>query len=105
MALRSALLRTCRPPRQLAPAANAFNPAIKSDVLGMTVLLWDYGGTGLRPRRCGCLRCAMMRSSNDGVGRAELATLRRMAVRVSNRKSVRHRQRRKLVGFERNFLC
>jgi hypothetical protein len=47
MALRSALLRTCRPPRQLAPAANAFNPAIKSDVLGMTVLLWDYDGTGL----------------------------------------------------------
>ena len=40
MALRSALLRTCRPPRRSAPAANAFNPAIKSDVLGMTVLLW-----------------------------------------------------------------
>ena len=40
MALRSALLRTCRPPRRSAPAANAFNPAIESDVLGMTVLLW-----------------------------------------------------------------
>jgi len=109
MALRSALLRTCRPPRRSAPAANAFNPAIESDVLGMTVLLWDYGGTGLcRQLRRGSRR-AMARSSDDGLGRAErdnhgrrsrriLATLRRMAVRVSNRKSVRHRQRRKLVG-------
>jgi hypothetical protein len=77
---------------------------------------WDYGGTGLcGQRRCGCLRCAMMRTSNDGLGRAErdnhgrrprrnLATLRRMGVRVPNRKFVRHRQRRKLVGFECNFL-
>ena len=32
MALRSAILRTCRPPRRSAPAANAFDPAIESDV-------------------------------------------------------------------------
>jgi hypothetical protein len=71
----------------------------------------------LRGRRRGAFRCAgMMCPSDNGVGRAErdkhgrrprriLATLRHMGVRVSHRKFVCHRQRRELVGFERNFLC
>jgi len=33
------------------------------------------------------------------------ARLRHMGVRISNRKFVCRRQRRKLVGFERNLLC
>jgi hypothetical protein len=36
VALHSALLRTCRPPRRSAPAANAFNPAIKNASSGLT---------------------------------------------------------------------
>jgi hypothetical protein len=61
-------------PREIlesTPSANTFDPAIKGDVLGVSVLLLRDVRVDLSRRWRGAFRRAMMRSSNDGLGRAE----------------------------------
>jgi hypothetical protein len=53
--------------QESAPAADAFDPAIESDVRWIAVPFYRDVGRNWH----GTFRCAMMRSSNDGVGRAE----------------------------------
>jgi hypothetical protein len=78
----------------------------------MAVLLGeDVGG----PRRTRCFSVRGDVPSKEGLGRAERDNRCRRPRRilaaipygicVSNRKSVRHGQRSKLNGFERDFLC
>src|ERR1019366_422990 len=61
----------CSARRSLAPSANAFDPAIECYVRWIPFLLNGDVGGGLRRNWHGAFRCAMMRSSNDGMGRTE----------------------------------
>jgi hypothetical protein len=56
---------------RLTAATNAFDPAIERDILGIPR---RFGRRNLRRRhrrRLGSLRCAVARSSIDGLGRAK----------------------------------